>query len=116
MGVDFLFSVDPATADYPRTTKSPNRCWWQFGFPVFYHTDILQIAEALSLVGFGNDPRLGHTIELILSKQDGAGRWALEYSFSGKTWVEVGNTGEANKWVTLRALKTLKSVSKSGKV
>jgi hypothetical protein len=116
MGVDFLFSVDPATADYPRTTKSPNRCWWQFGFPVFYHTDILQIAEALSQVGFGNDPRLGHTIELILSKQDDAGRWALEYSFSGKTWVEVGNTGEASKWVTLRALKTLKSVSKSGKV
>ena len=39
------------------------------------------------------------------------GRWALEYSFSGKTWVEVGNTGEANKWVTLRVLRMLKNKS-----
>jgi hypothetical protein len=27
MCVDFLLSVDPVTADYPRTTKKPNRCW-----------------------------------------------------------------------------------------
>jgi hypothetical protein len=110
MGMDFLLSVDPATADYPRTTKKPNRCWWQFGFPVFYHTDILQVAEGLALLGYGQDPRLHNALDLILSKQDESGQWALEYSYQGKIWVEVGNTGEVNKWVTLRVLRLLKNI------
>jgi hypothetical protein len=55
-GVDFLFSVDPATAAYPSGwNDKPSRNWWKFGFPVFYVTDILQIAEAL--VGLYNTDR-----------------------------------------------------------
>jgi hypothetical protein len=55
-GVDFLFSVDPATAAYPSGwNDKPSRNWWKFGFPVFYVTDILQISEAL--VGLYNTDR-----------------------------------------------------------
>lgn len=108
MGVDFLLSVDPATADYPRTTKKPNRCWWQFGFPVFYHTDILQVAEGLALLGYGRDPRFQNVLDLIVSKQDDYGRWALEYSYRGKIWVDFGDTGAPSKWITLRVLRMLK--------
>ncbi|MCA9906912.1 MAG: nitrogen fixation protein NifH, partial [Anaerolineae bacterium] len=47
-GVDFLFSVDPATAAYPTGfADKPSGNWWKFGFPVFYVTDLLQIVEAL---------------------------------------------------------------------
>jgi hypothetical protein len=46
-GIDFLFSVDPAKADYPSgMTGKPSSNWWKFGFPVFYVTDLLQILEA----------------------------------------------------------------------
>jgi len=110
-GVDFLFSVDPAEATYPSgMTGKPSGNWWKFGFPVFYVTDILQIVEALVGLGYGNDPRLANALVLIREKQDEQGRWPLEYSYTGKTWLDFGPKKEPNKWVTLRALRVLKSV------
>jgi hypothetical protein len=110
-GVDFLFSVDPAEASYPSGwADKPSGNWWKFGFPVFYVTDILQIVEALAGLGYGGDPRLANALALIRSKQDDQGRWPLEYSYSGKTWVDFGEKKKPNKWVTLRALRTMKQV------
>jgi hypothetical protein len=107
--VAFLFSVDPATADYPAGySDKPSQSWFRFGFPVFYVTDVLQIAEALTEAGYGGDPRLASTYDLILSKRDGAGRWKMEYAYTGKTWKDVEQRGKPSKWVTLRALRVLK--------
>ena len=111
-GVDFFFSVDPAEAKYPSGwSEKPSGNWWKFGFPVFYVTDILQIVEALVGLGYGHDPRLANALSLIREKQDEAGRWPLEYSYTGKTWVDFGPKKEPNKWVTLRALRALKAVA-----
>jgi hypothetical protein len=108
-GVDFLFGVDPATAGYPNGYSSkPSSSWWKFGFPVFYVTDVLQIAEALAGLGCGRDPRLDNLLALICEKQDVQGRWRLEYDYSGKTWVDFGQKKQENPWVTLRALRVLK--------
>ncbi len=112
-GVDFLFSVDPATAAYPSPyTAKPSGNWWKFGFPVFYVTDLLQIVEALVGLGYGHDPRLENALDLIRQKQDAEGRWALEYDYTGKTWVDFGPKKQPNKWVTLRALRVLKEVER----
>ena len=109
-GVDFLFSVDPAEATYPSGfADKPSGNWWKFGFPVFYVTDILQILEALIGLGYGDDPRLENALNFIREKQDETGRWPLEYSYMGKTWVDFGPKKEPNKWVTLRALRVLKA-------
>ena len=111
-GIAFLFSVDPSQAGYPSGYSSkPSGNWWKFGFPVFYVTDILQIAEALAALGYAGDPRLSRTIDLIRDKQDENGRWSLEYDYTGKTWVDFGIKKQPNKWVTLRALKVLNAVS-----
>jgi hypothetical protein len=108
-GVNFFFSVDPATAEYPSGyAAKPSGNWWKFGFPVFYVTDLLQVVEALAGLGLGGDPRLANTLQLIREKQDTQGRWALEYDYTGKTWVDFGAKKQPNKWVTLRALKALK--------
>jgi hypothetical protein len=110
IGVDFLFSVDPATAAYPCGYSSkPSQSWWKFGFPVFYVTDILQIVEALAWLGYARDPRLQNALKLIDEKQVSPGRWALEYDYAGKTWVDFGQKKQANKWVSLRALRVLKA-------
>jgi hypothetical protein len=107
-GVDFFFSTDPVKAEYPcGYSAKPNRAWWKFGFPVFYVTDILQIAEALCGLGHGNDPRLANALRYISEKQDARGRWPLEYDYTGKTWVNFGLKKQPNKWVTLRALRVL---------
>jgi hypothetical protein len=110
-GVDFLFSTDPAIADYPSgSTGKPSVNWRKFGFPVFYVTDILQVVEALVKLGYGRDPRLANALALIKNKQDSQGRWLLEYDYTGKTWVDFGEKKQPNKWVTLRALRVLKAV------
>jgi len=111
-GVEFFFSVDPSTADYPTGyAEKPSGNWWKFGFPVFYIADILQIAEALVALDYAKDLRLTNTLELIRSKQDEAGRWLLEYNYDGKTWMRFGKMKEPNEWVTLRALKVLRSAA-----
>jgi hypothetical protein len=110
-GIDFIFSVEPATAAYPTGwTTRPSTNWWKFGFPVFYVTDLLQLVEALVALGCANDPRLASTLDIIRSKQDANGRWALEYDYAGKTWVDFGVKKQANPWVTLRAVRVLKAV------
>ena len=111
-GVDFLFSTDPALADYPMGwNDKPSRNWWKFGFPVFYVTDLLQNVQALVGLGYGKDPRLANALNLIRGKQDDHGRWMQEYSYTGKSWIDFGPKKATNKWVTLRALRVLKQVS-----
>jgi hypothetical protein len=113
-GAEFLLSVDPAAADYPTGwTDKPSRNWWKFGFPVFYITDLLQNVEALIALGYGRDPRLANAMEIIREKQDDQGRWALDYNYIGKTWLDFGEKRQPNKWVTLRALRVLKTHSES---
>ena len=110
-GVDFLFSVNPVQALWPFPyAPKPSGNWWKFGFPVFYVTDLLQVAEALVLLGYGQDKRLADTLDLIRNKQDEQGRWRLEFSYQDKTWVDFGPKKQPNKWVTLRALRVLKGV------
>jgi hypothetical protein len=114
-GVDFLFSKDPAKADYPigyspKPSGKPSGNWWKFGFPNFYVSDILQNAEALARLGYGKDPRLANALQIIRDKQDSRGRWLMEYDYTGKIWGDFGPKKQPNKWVTLRALRVLNMV------
>jgi hypothetical protein len=52
-----------------------------------------------------------NTLNLIREKQDKEGRWALEYDYPGKTWIDFGRKKQPNKWVTLRVLRTFKSLN-----
>jgi hypothetical protein len=110
IGVKFFLSGDPSKAEFlGHRLGTPDKRWWQFKFPSFWGADILQITEALTKLGYGSDPRLANTIDLILSKQDEQGRWPLEWvDHSHKMWVKYGTLNQPNKWVTLRALRVLK--------
>jgi hypothetical protein len=108
-GLEFLLSKDPAVADYPMGSGSkPSGNWFRFGFPLFCVTDVLQNLEVLTSFGCGSDPRLSGAVDLVLSKQDEQGRWKLEYTYNGKTLVDIEGKGKPSKWVTLRALRLLK--------
>jgi hypothetical protein len=115
IGVDFFLSGDPSKAEFPgHRLGTPDTRWWAFRFPSFWGADILQIAEALTKLGYSGDPRLANTLKLILSKQDENGRWPLDWvDQSHKMWVKYGTAGKPNKWVTLRALRVLKQAAQS---
>jgi hypothetical protein len=107
-GVKFLFSADPATAAYPcGWAAKPSQSWFKFGFPVFYITDVLQILEVLTALGYGKDRRLKNAVKLVEEKRTPDGKWLLEYDYAGKTWAHYGAKKKPNKWVTLRALRAL---------
>jgi hypothetical protein len=111
VGVDFLFSADPAEATYPMGYSSkPSQDWWKFGFPIFYITDLLQVVEVLVTLGYGDDPRLSRALRTIREKQGADGRWRMEFDYTDKTWVDFGTKKQPSKWVTLRALRVLKAV------
>ncbi len=115
-GIDFFFNGDPSKAEFPGHRKGvPDPRWWQFGFPAL-GIDILRIAEALTALGYGRDPRLANTLDLIREKQDKNGRWSLDndYFHTHKMWVTYGPVGKPNKWVTLRALRVLNQAAEQG--
>ena len=120
VGAEFLLSRDPAVADYPYTGRVSST-WLKFGFPLTYWSDVLETTAVLVVspvgpnyrveLGYGDDPRLGNALQLILSKQDAQGRWKLENALSGKMWADIEEKGKPSKWVTLRALRVLKHVA-----
>jgi hypothetical protein len=111
VGGDFLLQRDPARAAYPMGYASkPNGSWFKFGYPMGYVADVLRNAEVLVALGRGRGRRLRNLAELILRKRDADGRWALEYSYTGKTWFDLGPKRAPNKWITLRALRALKGM------
>jgi hypothetical protein len=113
-GVNFFFSIDPAAATYPtRDGSKPNRAWWKFGFPVFYVTDLLQLAEAMVSLGYGKDDHLTGTLDVIREKQNEHGQWLMEYDYAGKTWLDFGEKKQPNEWVTLRAIRILKQAEQT---
>jgi hypothetical protein len=102
-GARFLFSRDPAAADYPYSERVSGT-WFRFGLPLSYWSDVLETLEVLTALGYGSDTRLERAFDLVLSKRDGSGRWKLENTLNRKTWVDIEAKGRPSKWVTLRAL------------
>jgi hypothetical protein len=82
--------------------------WLRFGFPLFYQSDALEGLRVLTNLGFASDERLGEAVDVLLSKQDEQGRWAMETTFNGKMQVDIEEKGKPSKWVTLNALRVVK--------
>jgi hypothetical protein len=110
-GVAFLFSRNPADADYPsgRSNRPPSGSWFKLGFPIAYVSDILENLQVLADLGFATDPRLGRATDWLLAGQDGLGRWSNDHPWPGKMWVDIDVRGRPSKWVTLRACRYLRA-------
>jgi hypothetical protein len=110
-GVGFLFSRDPAVADYPMGwgNTRPSTSWFKPGFPSGYVTDVPQTLEVLATLGHGRDPRLGHALAWVEAGQDRQGRWPNRYAYNHKTWVDIEPQGRPSRWVTLRACSVLRA-------
>jgi hypothetical protein len=109
-GKRFFYGTDLTVCRFPtRANAKPSGNWFKFGFPNFYVSDMLEVLEVMSRLGEGRDPRLEKAWELVLDKQDAAGRWPMEYSYNGKMWSDIEVKDEPSKWVTLRVLRALKA-------
>lgn len=105
-GIAFLLSGNLAQGEYPTATEA-SPLWHRFGFPLGYSSDLLEASEVLGQIGVGRHPQLSTALDLVLDKADESARWRLDYT-PDNTWASFGQTGQANKWVTIRALRALK--------
>jgi hypothetical protein len=95
---------------YKRSHNPAKVCkegWVNFGFPLMYQTDALEILSLLIKLGY-HDERMQEAVDLVLSKQDEQGRWILESTFNGRFQVNIEIKGEPSKWITLNAMRALK--------
>ena len=82
--------------------------WLQFGFPLMWNTDALEILGILTKLGY-RDERMQEAVDLVISKQDDQGIWKLETTFNGRFQVNIERKDKPSKWITLNALKVLKN-------
>ena len=82
--------------------------WLHFGFPLMYETNVLEILDIMTGLGT-HDERMQEAVDLVMSKQDRNGRWIQDNARSGRYIVGVERNGLPGKWVTLQALRVLRS-------
>lgn len=80
--------------------------WLKPGFPLMYQSDILEILDVLTGLGY-RDPRMNDALEILKSKQTKEGRWKLENSFNGRMIKDIEKKGAESKWITMKAIKVL---------
>lgn len=81
--------------------------WTQFGFPLMWKIDALEVLDILTKIGIRDD-RMKEAIDLVVSKQNENGRWILEKTFNGRMQANIEQKGKESKWITLIALRVLK--------
>ena len=81
--------------------------WLQFGFPLFWKIDVLEVLDLLTKIGI-KDTRMEDAINLVIDKQNEDGRWILEKTFNGRMQANIEQKGKESKWITLFALRVLK--------
>jgi hypothetical protein len=86
------------------------RFWLNFGFPTLWKTDALEMLGVLVKLGY-SDQRLHDAVELVISKQDGQGRWNMEKSWNPRLLVSLEKDDKPSKWITLNALRILKGIT-----
>ena len=91
----------------PDGSRKDKAGWKRFGFPLFYQSDALEALDTLTRLGV-RDRRMEDAVRLVEGARGADGRWLLKHSFNGKMWVDIEAKKKPSKWITLRALRTLK--------
>jgi hypothetical protein len=88
--------------------RKGNAAWTRFAFPTWWHYDVLRGLEYLRRASVASDDRVAEAIDLVASKRDEHGRWALETQYPGQMPIEMDEgEGRPSRWNTLRALRVL---------
>jgi hypothetical protein len=106
---------------YRRSTGKPierdrkgGAAWTRFAFPTWWHYDVLRGLDYLRRADVAPDERVADAIDLVASKRDADGRWALENRYAGRMPVATDEgEGRPSRWNTLRALRVLRWARRS---
>jgi hypothetical protein len=93
----------------------PQRRWLDVGFPYSWNYDVVRVLDYLRDGGRERDARMTEAIDVVESKRDADGRWALDVEYHDRLPVDMGEAaGQPSRWITLRALRILRWAGRSG--
>lgn len=82
--------------------------WAEFAFPPLWHYDLLRALDYLRAAGEQPDVRVGEAAGIVRGRRRSDGRWGLHLRHKDTLYEPIaGRVGEANRWITLRALRVL---------
>jgi hypothetical protein len=82
--------------------------WTQLAFPPLWHYDVLRALDYLRAAGVQRDGRVDEAVAIVRRRRQSDGRWLLDLRHKDTLYDAVaGEVGEANRWITLRALRVL---------
>jgi hypothetical protein len=91
------------------TGEVVNPEYLDFGFPYYWHYDVLRALDYFRLSGADRDPRMAEAIAAVRSKQRPEGWWLLDRIHPGDVHFDLeGPVGTPSRWNTLRALRVLR--------
>jgi hypothetical protein len=94
-----------AVLDHEFDLKGRDKRWRDFGFPLDYQSDLVELCDALARLDYGTDPRFQRLLKVVLKARTRDGRWIKRY---GTRALQVEEHGQPSKWITIRALRAIK--------
>lgn len=102
-GLHFLLEQhDLVEADYPFPEGGKvHSIWSRLNFPLFYQADILFVLRVLMELDALHHPNVEPAIDWLVSRRNKNGNWRGSSPFKQRTWRELGDNTEVNRWVSL---------------
>ncbi|MFQ6101037.1 MAG: hypothetical protein ACE5OS_07355 [Anaerolineae bacterium] len=94
-----------AILDHEFDFEGRDACWLDFGFPLDYQSDLVELCDVLARLDYGTDSRLGRLLDIVLAAQTADGRWLKRY---GTRAFQLEKRGQLSKWITIHALRAIK--------
>ena len=99
-----------AVLDHEFDFEGRDARWLNFGFPLDYQSDLVELCDVLARLDYCLDPRLRRLLDIVLAAQTAEGRWIKQY---GTRALQVEERGQPSKWITIRALRALKHTQRA---
>ena len=109
LGVGFLLDSFPLVeANYPaRQDVGINPIWFKLNFPLFYQVDILFSLRVLDELDMLDHPGAQAALDWLEQRRGRNGRWPGSSPYRQRTWREMGDREETERWVSLHASRIL---------
>lgn len=110
-GLDFLLAGETLVrGEFPHGGRI-HAIWSRLNFPLFYQADVLFIlriaAELKALAHPGAQPALAWLRE----RRTRTGRWRGSSPFRQRTWPDLGEAQDVDRWVSIQAANILRSAA-----
>lgn len=84
--------------------------WTRLAFPSLWRYDVLRALDHLATAGALPDARAAEAVATVRGRRGSDGRWPLDVRHRDTLYPEMaGAVGEANRWITWRALRVLRA-------